>query len=205
MQAIKKRICLFACLTGVGLTVCVVIFMYDDSAHDLHAQILLAILLWASAISLGLWIHEFRKSKIARLIMENPILHIRTAVISGISGADMESKDIDNSEVFISYFGILLDSKIIKFNQDGIHLKAVEIGHSFISLTYGTEKWVQTTRLLREAIDKADLEEIYEKFRYETGIVPTFTETQGDGSCAKQRACHIVGANPTRKSLANYL
>ena len=75
--------------------------------------------------------------------------------------------------MIVSYFGILLGEKIIKFNQDGIRLRTVEIGADFISFTYGTEKRTQNIRLLRPAIDPATLEQISEKFRYETGITPT--------------------------------
>ncbi len=61
-------------------------------------------------------------------------------------------------EVFVSYFGILLDSKIIKFNQDGILLKAVEIGRDFISLTYGKGKQIRNTRLFHAEISSGELE-----------------------------------------------
>lgn len=94
-------------------------------------------------------------------------MHIRTAVVS--DGAD----DI---EVFVSYFGILLDSRVIKFNQEGTFLKAVEIGRDYISLTYGTDKRVQSTRLLHAAIDDKEVDRIAEKFRHETGIVPVITK-----------------------------
>jgi len=74
--------------------------------------------------------------------------------------------------VIVSYFGILLGGKIIKFNQGGIRLRALEIGAVFISLTYGTEKRTQNIRLLRPVINPAELDKIAEKFRYETGSTP---------------------------------
>lgn len=140
---------------------------------EIRVQILLASVIIASGISAGFWIREIGKLKIARLIAENPILHISTAAISDISAEASQPENIENTEVFVSYFGILLDEKIIKFNQDGVRLRAVEIGTDFISFTYGTKKRTQYIRLLRPAIDPAAMEKICERFRYETGIAPT--------------------------------
>jgi hypothetical protein len=126
-----------------------------------------------SVMTAVLCIRALGKLKGARLIAENPILHIRTATISNLSDEAMQLENTDGAEVFISYFGILLDAQIVKFNQDGIRLRAVEIGDGFIALTYGTEKRMQNIRLLRPPIDPAAMEKICERFRYETGITPT--------------------------------
>ncbi len=110
----------------------------------------------------------------ARLIIENQIIHIRPVVFHE-QGKKSRANflPVEPIEVFVSCFGILLDSKIIKFNQDGIKLKAVEIGRDFISLAYGTRERTQTTRLLRAAMDNGELDKITERFRYETGVVPS--------------------------------
>jgi hypothetical protein len=99
-------------------------------------------------------------------------MHIRTAIICDIFGEAAQLSEPESTEVIVSYFGILLDQKIIKFNQDGIRLRAVEIGGDFISFTYGTKKQTQNIRLLRPVIDPAEMEEISERFRFETGIIP---------------------------------
>lgn len=145
------------------------LFVFGEAASKIQVQFLLASISIAGGIAAAFWIREFRKLKIARLIAENPILHIRTAIISDISSETAQPED---TEIFISYFGILLDVKIIKFNQDGIRLRAVEMGNDFISFTYGTEKWTRNIRLLRSVVDPASIEEIAERFRYETGITP---------------------------------
>jgi hypothetical protein len=149
------------------------LLVFGGAMSEVRAQIILASVMIASVISAGFRIHECGKLKVARLIAENPILHIHTAVISDISGEAAQPGDIENTEVIISYFGILLDEKIIKFNQDGIRLRAVVIGSDYISFTYGTEKRTHNIRLLRPTIDPATMEEISERFRYETGITPT--------------------------------
>ncbi len=173
MKAIQKRCFIYATFTGFFILMGVMFLVFGGVASEIRAQILLASVIIASGISAGFWIRERGKLKIARLIAENSILHIHTAVISDISGEAAQRPEPENTEVFISYFGILLDEKTIKFNQDGIRLRAVEIGNDFISFTYGTEKRTQYIRLLRPAIDPATMAEISERFRYETGIMPT--------------------------------
>lgn len=173
MKAIRKKSLIFAVFTGLLILTGVGLLVIGGSTSEIRGQILLTSVIIASAILAGFWIREFGKLKIAQLIAENPILHISTAAISDISGEGARTKNIENTEVFVSYFGILLDEKIIKFNQDGIRLRAVEIGKDFISLTYGTKKRTHNIRLLRPAIDPPAIAEISEKFRYETGITPT--------------------------------
>lgn len=170
MKAIKRKNFLLAALTCFGILTGVMLLSFGGAMSEIRAQILLAGVVIASAVAAGFWLRELSKLKIARLIAENPILHIRTAVISDLSA---EAEQSENTEVIVSYFGILLDEKVIKFNQDGIRIRDVEIGGDFISFTYGTEKRTQNIRLLRPAIDSAELDKIAEKFRYETGITPT--------------------------------
>ena len=162
-----------AALTGFGILAGSMLLIFGGAMSKVRVQILLAGVVIASLVAAGFWLRGLSKLKIARLIAENPILHINTAVISDLSGEAAQPENIENTEVIVSYFGILLGEKIIKFNQDGIRLKAVEIGNDFISFTYGTQKRTQNIRLLRPAIDPAELAEISERFRYETGITPT--------------------------------
>lgn len=163
MKAIRQRRYILATAAGLGILASVLILACGRSMPEIQTQMLLTVSLPASVCMVALWVQNCRKLRIARLIAENQILHIRTAVIS--DGAD----DI---EAFISYFGILLDSRVIKFNQEDIFLKAVEIGRDYISLTYGTDRRVQSTRLLHEAIDDEEAERIAERFHRETGIIP---------------------------------
>jgi hypothetical protein len=112
------------------------LLVFGEGASEIRAQILLASLAIASTIAAVLWLQGLSKLKIAQLIAENPILHISTALISDMSPEAAQPENIESSEVVVSYFGILLDDRIIKFNQDGIRLRAVEIGADSISFTY---------------------------------------------------------------------
>ena len=175
MKAIRKRSYIFVAFTGFFVLTGAMLLFFGGATSEIQAQMFLASLIIASGISAGFWIRERRKLKIARLIAENPILHIRTAVISDISGEAAQRSDTEDTEVIVSYFGILLAGKTIKFNQDGIRLRAIEIGNDSISFTYGTDAEVRNIRLLHARPDSAVLAGIIEKFRYETGITPTMT------------------------------
>lgn len=174
MKVIRRRIHVFAALTGFGILTAIMLLTLMEAKHDTEAQILIVLVIIGSSILAGFWIREFRKLKIARLIVESPILHISTYIISDISSEAEQLEDIENTEVFISYFGILLETKIIKFNQNGIQLKAVEIGPDFLSFTYGKGKRVKNIKILRPFIDLAASDEFAQKLHYETGIMPTF-------------------------------
>ena len=172
LKTIRRRKTVFAAPAGFAVVTSITILVCGIFAPEIQTRICLTVSILASGWMAGLWIREHRKSEAAQLIIENQIMHIRSAVISDGAGEAEEAEDADNIDVFVSYFGILVGSKIIKFNQDGISLKAVEIGPEFISLTYGREKQVQNTLLFWGGINSGELEKIVERFRYETGVVP---------------------------------
>lgn len=118
-----------------------------------------------------------KKLTASRLIVENQILHIQPAVFRERDGRkEIEIQPCETVEMFVSCFGILMGSKIIKFNQEGIQLKTVEIGRDYLSIDYGTDTDIRNIRLIHARPNSAALTDIIEKFRYETGVVPIITE-----------------------------
>ncbi len=174
MKAIIRGYHILAALIGFGILAGTLPLVFGGPVSEIRAQIFLAAIIITGTAAAVFWLRGLSRLKIARLISENPILHINTAVISEISDETEQVSDAGNIEVIVSYFGILMGEKIIKFNQDGIRLRAVEIGADYISFTYGTQKRIQKIRLLRPAIEPAELDKIAEKFRYETGVMPVF-------------------------------
>lgn len=172
LKAIRRRKNAFAVSTGVGIVLSLLIFAYSLRAPNIPIRLLLAASIPVSVWLSFFWIREHRRLQTAQLIVENQILRIPTAVISSGHGGAVKPENAEIVEVFVSYFGILLGSKVIKFNQDNIFLKAVEIGLDFISLSYGTDKWMRNIRLLRTVTSSEELENIIKQFRDETGIVP---------------------------------
>lgn len=132
--------------------------------------------LTAGLIAAFLFFTMRKKLTAARLIVENQILHIQPAVeCVRDSTKESEAESCETVEMFVSCFGILLGSKVIKFNQEDIRLKAVEIGRDYLSLDYGRDTDISNIRLIHSRPDSAVLADIIEKFRYETGITPTIT------------------------------
>lgn len=168
----RRRNYIFAACTCFGTLINAVFLAIRGEKSEIQLQMLLTFILILSAISAGLWIHEYRKLKIAQLIVENPIISIRISIINNISNEAKQEDKAETTEVLISYFGILLETRMIKFNQGGILLKAVEIGKEFISLSYGTDNNLKKIWILRPPIDAVQLDSIAEMFRYETGIIP---------------------------------
>ncbi len=130
----------------------------------------------AGLIAAFLFFTMRKKLTAARLIVENQIVHIQPAVQRvRNSMKESEAESLETVEMFVSCFGILLGSKVIKFNQEDIRLKAVEIGRDYLSLDYGRDTDISNIRLIHSRPDSAVLADIIEKFRYETGITPTIT------------------------------
>ncbi|NLT57336.1 MAG: hypothetical protein GXX99_00040 [Clostridiales bacterium] len=91
MKAIKRKNVVLAALTGFGILTGVVPLAFGGGMSEIWAQILLVGVMIASAVAAGFWQRELGKLQIARRIAENPILHIRTAVISDLSGRSREA------------------------------------------------------------------------------------------------------------------
>jgi len=148
-------------------------FDFQGESFDVQTLAITIFTIAPGIILIRLLLKDINNLKIARLIRENFILKVRTAVISQISGKEFPDKHIEDSEIFVSYFGILFNDKIVKFNQDGIRLTAVDIGNDFISFTYGNGKQMQNMRIVRPDIEPEAMDEMINKFRFETGITPT--------------------------------
>lgn len=184
MKAIKRKNIIWGAIAGLDTLTGGLLLAFGGGSLGARTQILLVGVVITSAVASASWLWGHTKLKTAQLIAENPLLLFRTAAISEMADELAQPIKIENTEVIVSYFGILLDAKIIKFNQDGIRLRAVEIGGNFISFTYGTEKRTQNIRLLRPAVNQEELEKIVERFRYETGITPTLTTQKLDRKIA---------------------
>lgn len=177
MKALKRRNLFWAAAAALSLLITDLLYVSSLSAPVPQTRTLLAVCLALNICIAGQWLREYRKMKTAQLIIENKIFNIRTAAICTNTDDATKPRDTENIEVFVSYFGILLDTKVIKFNQDGILLKAVEIGRDFISLTYGTVKRMQNTRLLCPSLAGSEQESIAEKFLFETGLAPVISNS----------------------------
>lgn len=173
MKIIQQRLVFLIFASGIGLLSSLILYVDNFIAYRIDMRILLVLLLLVSNLLVVLLIREYQVRRLAKLIIENKIMHIEAAKISQISDdTSIGILGTEPLEIFISCFGILLGSKAIKFNIDGINLKKVEIGNDFISLMYGKDEKYESILLLHKTIEKTELLRIIDLFRYETGITP---------------------------------
>lgn len=182
LKTIRKRIIVF----GAGTGVCFIIFLwllFQEANEDIlfKETVLLVTILLEVALASFL-IKAIYHFKIAKLIMENQILHIQSAKTETFHNKHGEKVADDSAEVFISCFGMLLNAKVVKFNLDHIHLIKVEIGNRYIELIYGTHVKLEKTRILHDEMSDDELESIITKFRYETGIIPIVLRAGKEGN-----------------------
>ncbi|MEA4816424.1 MAG: hypothetical protein VB120_06170 [Lachnospiraceae bacterium] len=172
-----KKLTLYANCLLAALILEVIIFTGIIISQPLKWELFAGPLLAAALITALFLITAFKNIKTAQLIIENQIMYVMPMVFQmQKNGKTSELFARDFVEVFVSCFGILLDSKIIRFNQNGIRLKKVELGRDFILLTYGTNLKTQTSRILHSETENSVLLKIAEKFRYETGIIPSIID-----------------------------
>ncbi|MFZ7104550.1 MAG: hypothetical protein ACOWWO_18100 [Peptococcaceae bacterium] len=176
MKTIERRVRFWAMLFCSALASWVILLVSCFAPWEQGTLIVSLLLLSCSFIFAVLMWKAYQGLKIARLILENQLLCIRPAVVMKSEGDARSYTQKGGLAVYVSYFGILLGSRIIKFNQDGIRLRAVEIGPDSLLLTYGDGKKTESIRLLRAFLNQNEMKEITEKFRYETGVTPLITD-----------------------------
>ena len=179
MKSIRQRLGILIVLTFFSMTVWVLLVIRPSLVQSIPSQLLMAGSMMVSLLLAALGIREFLRLRIAQLITDNEILSISPAIIE-VEGSEKNNMNAsaEKLEVVISCFGILLGSGIIKFNQDGIALKEVEIADNTIVLTYGSKQETRRIRLLHQSLGSAMIAEIVEAFRYETGVVPKIEQTK---------------------------
>ncbi len=174
MRGIERRVWSFALAAGLSAVALIWACWQAATTQGSRAELWPPVLAPATAALVALGLRTGKDLQAAELIVENQILHIRP-VVTDVQGGTGPARSTGSLEVFVSCFGILVGSTILAFNQGGARLKAVEIGHSSITLTYGAGGRTLSTRVLCPALDDGELARIAESFRYETGVVPTIT------------------------------
>ena len=175
MNTIRKRIIIYISIICFLIAAWIQLFALQGGSFNAQTFVIKIITIAGGIILICLLLKDINNLKIARLIKENFILKVKTAVISEISENEIPHKpiNIEDTEIFVSYFGILFNGKIVKFNQDGIRLTAMDIGNDYISFTYGNEKQMKNLCIVRPDIEPDAMSEMINRFRFEMGITPT--------------------------------
>lgn len=172
--SLKRRIELF--LIGSIFCILFVAFAYAFhmdkmfiKAFIISGIVLLVFLLFMITLS-------YKKIMMAKLIIDNRILHLKQTHITLLKVDDSKLRNSTEAEVFVSCFGIMLDKRIIKFNLDGIVLKSVELSDKYMSFIYGTDSRSKKIRIEHAPMTVQETIRIAENFRYETGVIPVLSD-----------------------------
>ena len=134
--------------------------------------------LMGGALTAALFISARKTFMTAKAIADSAVICIQPAIICGPADKEKEDEKLRGGfGIYISCFGILIGTKIIEFNQNGIWLRSVEIGRDYIAFCYGeTGGEQQNIRLLYSRPGGEALAGIIESFRKETGVVPVIAD-----------------------------
>ena len=174
MNIIKSRSHNLVLANGLGSSLTLSLLLNKACKNQGHVNpILILMLLPIPLLLFTLFILEYRKYKDAMLILDNEIIKIKVAKIEHKTSQNNDSfSTAEDMDASISCFGVLLDSKVIKFNQDKIILNSVVIQRDSISFVYGSKGVSERLTILHGVMDKEQIQNIVDRFRYETGIVP---------------------------------
>jgi hypothetical protein len=172
LHAIRGRMHSLAAATGIAFIASIFVFIQGDLVLTLYPKIILAFAIPSAILFAALSLREYNRLKIAKLIVDNQILHVLPAVSACTDAGKDVSPLTGKMEIFVSGFGVLLDSKVIQFNLDRIRLQEVQINKTSMCLTYGTKLRTREICLMHGVADIEEIQRIAETFRYETGLIP---------------------------------
>gem|GEM_PF-516062 len=179
MKTIRLRFSIYSIISILSFMSCLAIILKSQFGYS-GKGILAGASLLLSIVFLCLACYEYRQLSFARLIIENMIIDIQSARTEQQSeGHSTTVISSDTMDIYISCFGILLGSKVIKFNTEGIQLREVGIGRDFIRIRFGKGNKEQFVQLLHKSLEENELVSIIEKFRRETGVIPNIISWAG--------------------------
>lgn len=164
MNAIKKRRNILGALLTVGVAIAAYLLWYGIP----EAAIICGA---GSTVLLGLLITQSHRLQDARLILDNRILAVPSAVITRPESGETQELE----ETVVSTFGVLAGGRVYRWGCDGFQgtrLTAITLDRSRISLTFGGENQPLRIELLHGLADKQTVLEICRKLKYETGVTP---------------------------------
>jgi len=168
VKSLRVRFIIWGCLFGVVVFLFILALIKSKTWPESYLAIIMSLSLLTGALSLVFWIRAYRSLSLAKLIWDNQIVHVPAAIFDGVA--------IPGLEVVVSGFGILMEDKVIPFNQDGIRLFSMIIGHNGMDIIYGTDISSHEVNLSFQNLSEDLIKEIVDKFSFETGVVPIFRE-----------------------------
>ena len=167
MKLIRKRRSGYALLFAVSI--CLAVWL--DVTSMLEAVFAFGAI---SLISLLLLVRQSRLLYDAKLIWDNRILAVPSALIS-MPGHPMKK---DTEETVVSTFGILMGSEIYRWGLDGVHgvrLHTAHIDQERMYLTFGDAAQTMRVDLLHGMTQKQAVLDAAQKLLRETGVTADIT------------------------------
>lgn len=172
LNEIKKGLYFYSSMCVSILLISIIMVDSNINLQNTPTKDLILILIIFIVLA-GLGIRQFKLYRIAKLILENQILFIQTAKMKKLKLKRLDDKfSVIDSGVYISCFGILIDSKVIRYNIDNIKLKEIEIDDKYLYITFGNPINDNSISILYGKMGKEELQSFMKKFNYETGIIP---------------------------------
>lgn len=160
-EIIKRRNTLAVALSaGLALTVCFFLRRVPEAA--LACGI-------GSAVLLVLLVLQLRRLRDAKLLCDNRILTVPSAVISQPENAGTAVLE----ETVVSTFGVLIGGRVYRWGCEGVHgtrLTAIKIDRSRITLTFGGARRSIRVDLPHGLSDRQAVLAICRRLRHETGV-----------------------------------
>lgn len=156
MEEIKNRMLFFIVMSCL-------MFMFSVMAKGMSRGVGILIVLCFIVLS----ILEQKKFRLAKLIIDNNIAFIENVCIKHTHKNERKTEKIG---VYISCFGVMDGSKIIKYNMDGIILKSIVIDNRSICLIREKDHNETILNVPYGNMAKNELLDFARRFEYETGV-----------------------------------
>jgi len=128
----------------------------------------------AACVLVGLGVWKTMLLRAARLITENELFQISPVMLAGADGNPVSDSE---TKIVVSCFGVLFNSRVVRFNRKENRLWCVEIGRDFLKLVYGTQENQKQMTLLHKPISPDTANRLAERFRVETGAETIFPDS----------------------------
>lgn len=127
-----------------------------------------------AGILLGLGVWKTMLLRAARLITENGLFQISPVTLAGADGSPVSDPE---TEIVVSCFGVLLNSRVVWFNRRENRLWRVEFARDSLRLVYGAQENQKQMTLLHKPISADTARRLAERFRVETGAETIFPDS----------------------------
>lgn len=160
MEGVKNKLYLYSSACGL-ITVAFILKVLSKTGLDNYLSMDIIFLGMILLMLLALSIRQFKLYKIANLILDNEILYVDI-----VETANIQLK------ACVSCFGILIGSKVIKYNMGGVDLKEINIDDKYLNISVAKGKKTENIKVLYGNMNKEELHRFIYKFNFETGIMP---------------------------------